>query len=1634
MRKKLLQFVFLLTFGLSLPLMSADAVDWMYPSCEQPTGSGSTPRLNGMRAARDLFFYNTGKIIDDSHIPSNCLGKISTGWFSNQTCYKNDCIKTYAGQQYPAHSGTLMDEFNFANGRNCGATACPPAPKARFSSTMYPFARSTANVQKGDHVRVLVYLHNNAEEQLYGDPNYENYSIKNANVELDWSNPDQVKATIDSNNASTVISTTNFPGLANAGLTFNPEKVTVSKLLPLGSNPFWQEYNVSSPHVSTTKETAEITFNRVYSSYVNVTLVYFDLEVIEADRAGMTVEKHAFTQAGRPLTPEQTHLQAGDTYSFQITANNTGNVALNNVTATDVLSPEFIFTGTHPGVSYNTSNRTVTLDFGTIPASSSVARSFNVIVDPATRIARLCNPRRGISSVTATGTAALTPATNISATATKICFPVDKADEVYDLVKSAEDLNGDPIPNGAILTPGQSFDYILAVQNNGIAPLYGVDLTDVLDSNLNFISTPSPSSVTYSAATHTVTLDFPSVGVGQTETLRFRVQVDPSTANGTQICNYAERPDPPNIGDDDIDSEDLNTPDDSTAFLDDDSNVFSKFLKPLGKRLFASIYGDAKLGGNSMPIGGARFSKNQEATPQKSNQFNDFKGDRNSLRDEVIPKDDSDVELNGDIPMPARALAVSNVICFTVQGGTGQGFDILKVIRDQSGLPFNPGHVLNNGDFFQYQIIVSNITGTGNITVTDVLPANFLYISSTPTATVTGQTLTWSVNPANGSTQTLLVGMQVDPTLNTNGNTIQVCNTATGVRGTVVEDSTVCIDVLGNGTGSGITITKEIYDDHGYPFPPGTILAPGTHFEYFLTITGTTNPVTVVDVLSPDLIFDYASGGGVYNAASHSVSWSITPTNPQLLHIGVLVDPNLSTPVQICNEATVDDGSGPVGSNQVCIDASGPGLSVTKEILDTNGLPFPAGQVLNPGQTFFYNIVISGTTVPINIIDVLDPNINYVSSFPTGNYNSSTHTLDWNFPPTNPQIVEIGVEVDPNLTGTVSICNEAEVDDSTTIVTSPQVCIDASDGGSGPVCGNNITEPPEECDDGNTISGDGCSATCTLESVCGNFIIEPPEQCDDGNTISGDGCSATCMTEGSGGGGGGGSAPSFPTAGICKQETSGTWSCQRAYPDWDLDNEQYLEYDECKEVCLEESKPGQDCEAECLAAWSKNSGYFPLCTPNDGSFSTEVTYLIPDVYRDWQELWDAQCEPVIIEEPPSCTTSCNYLDVEVQKEVKKTAVAVDEDANYVIAVTLKPKGDAKFVEIPVRGLNVYDVSIPGNSGWLWNRELADGVLDFELETDTTGQGKNYFYNTERIKVTNSKINLIIPYKMLTALSVEGSDTDVVSNVAFATVDYIAHYTEMVNGTSVNKTESKTLSPVCGDISDVNNFDSSLGDDASIQIIRPRVELSGGNLGIDSNENEDINDLGSGGNTETIPVLGNRPDVFSDMPKKSTDETLFGKSGFEAIADDSGVYFYDENLSLSGSHELDRSVTIVIEEGDLVINEDFTLEGDNFAAFIVQNGNIIIDKTVTKLDGLFIAEGGEIRSTGKSDKQLQISGSLVGDARHLIKNRKYIGIETMEAGISQAPQPSIVINFDWRLLENTPPALEDFLGSDWGQPE
>jgi len=69
-------------------------------------------------------------------------------------------------------------------------------------------------------------------------------------------------------------------------------------------------------------------------------------------------------------------------------------------------------------------------------------------------------------------------------------------------------------------------------------------------------------------------------------------------------------------------------------------------------------------------------------------------------------------------------------------------------------------------------------------------------------------------------------------------------------------------------------------------------------------------------------------------------------------------------------------------------------------------------------------------------------------------------------------------------------------------------------GGTPPIyqCGDGIDNDGslEQCDDGNTVSGDGCSDLCVIE-FCGDEIVNNiVEECDDGNDDDTDGCKSDC--------------------------------------------------------------------------------------------------------------------------------------------------------------------------------------------------------------------------------------------------------------------------------------------------------------------------------------------------------------------------------------------------------------------------------------------------------------------------------------------------------------------------------------------
>jgi cysteine-rich repeat protein len=129
-----------------------------------------------------------------------------------------------------------------------------------------------------------------------------------------------------------------------------------------------------------------------------------------------------------------------------------------------------------------------------------------------------------------------------------------------------------------------------------------------------------------------------------------------------------------------------------------------------------------------------------------------------------------------------------------------------------------------------------------------------------------------------------------------------------------------------------------------------------------------------------------------------------------------------------------------------------------------------------------------------------------------------------------PYPITVDVRVDDELSAIVDaadgdVCIEGEHETN-------DVDVLCAGGDNEPECGNGRFEEGEQCDDGNTRSGDGCSRSCVEEegwicrfepsecvyddgatAECGNGRIEVGEECDDGNYRSGDGCSDRCYEE-----------------------------------------------------------------------------------------------------------------------------------------------------------------------------------------------------------------------------------------------------------------------------------------------------------------------------------------------------------------------------------------------------------------------------------------------------------------------------------------------------------------------------------------
>jgi uncharacterized repeat protein (TIGR01451 family) len=1358
----------------------------------------------------------------------------------------------------------------------------------------------------------------------------------------------------------------------------------------------------------------------------------------------------------------------GDAITYTLHAFNTGNTTLNNLVLTDVLNQNVQYEGsTSPNVSYNVSTHTVTATFATVPVNTQVSAQFTVSVkETALTGIGICNE--------ATGTA-----NNLTVTSNSVCHYI--VDEEVSLTKTAN------IPAGTPVDPGQILTYTISATNNTAGPL-DIIVTDPLDSFLQFIGT-SNSNLTYDAGTHTVSIAFDNVAATTTVYASFQAQVlDPGVPNA-EVCN-------------EVSLVSANTSGNGGASGGNNTAFYE--IKSLFKNLLANAIGDQgeptawnpqrichpintgsstvdfTLVKNSVPAPNTTLTPgdtiaytitatntgtttlnplvitdvlnvNVEFPTQFTTVFYDptthtvtktfpnvAPGASVTAQFYVVIKDTATTGIGicNEATGTANNLTVtSNGVCHYI---VDEEVSLTKTSDVPAGTPVDPGQILT------YTISATNNTVDPlNILVTDPLDSLLEFVGST-NSNLTYDTTTHTVSVLFNNVaplETIFASFQAK-VLDPGAPNTEVCNEVSLV-------STSAGD-LNNGVWENITKTIK------------SIFSPLKNL--FKSLTSSVFDIRTLELLTANSLNDN-QGGGISAFIPERICHPITQPGGGTLLLEKTSDP---TP-----GSTVSTGDTVLYKVQI---TNNSGTDITETILDPlgSGLSFLAAGTVSSSDTGATGSISFDTTTSL-----LSLNINNLGN------------NEW-------MIFEFNAEVIAANDGT-QVCNQANITDLTgQIYESENICLTVYNGGTG---GNTFIEksvsPTGVIANGDTltytirmtsdettafstilndtldshliylgneiittantgitglITHDGSATGGLVELTVNNLsngwiafsfdvLVEgagtSAQICNqaseiDGNLFSNIVCSST-----DGGGPGPGPGQTISTIGICTDLVNGSVTCRKHTPHPSFGEEPYQTWRECAKNSTKEDLK------ICTHDWAAAVGLLAIgeCHPDDIVSNQTIGMWNPyNGYYVWNGGLSDENNECNTSIPDPCTP-CNEIEGKIVKTTSTLAVAKEENAHYTTILSLE-KTEPTGANIKITGIKVYDLTIPAESGWIYDHAMT-GSNDWTWNGTPDYPASNYFeFSGESFDLLDNE-TFVIDYEMETALTIK-ADTAQVKNVAFAVIEYQIEQSEGIWSNASTFYVGNPSIEDCQDLTILDIIDASTsteGTSATVKIVRPFVEVrGGGNVGVqkldDTTENpfgglqtggefEDTLSTGeilTGEETENITETENLWDIYEGQTSDTAE--LFGTT-WQTTPDNSGVYFAENNVILTTENASDfvgSSKTFVIT-GTLTIESDF--EPTVFGAFIADQ--IIIDKDVEKMIGVFIADTGQIISPEISYKQLVVSGSLMGDATDLLAKRKFIG-EHPETQL----QPSIKIDYDIRLIDATPPALELFLSEDWTQ--
>ncbi|MCD8396217.1 MAG: DUF11 domain-containing protein, partial [Lachnospiraceae bacterium] len=220
----------------------------------------------------------------------------------------------------------------------------------------------------------------------------------------------------------------------------------------------------------------------------------------------------------------------------------------------------------------------------------------------------------------------------------------------------------------------------------------------------------------------------------------------------------------------------------------------------------------------------------------------------------------------------------------------------------------------------------------------------------------------------------------------------------------------------------------------------GDNVSVGDQITYAITYYNHTN--TVADVTITDDLIDgvtYVDGsatdGGVYDATTHTVNWTIKDVAPYtggVVYLTVEVTEDALIVTQVENDAVVTIGGDPYTTNLVVHPVDDDPQDPVKSVDVGDGATVYTGDKLTYTIEYYNNL---GTSATVTITDELDSDVKYVSSSNGGVYDSDTHTVTWTIEDVSAyttDTVTLKVKVKSGATGTITNTANVQIADGET--------------------------------------------------------------------------------------------------------------------------------------------------------------------------------------------------------------------------------------------------------------------------------------------------------------------------------------------------------------------------------------------------------------------------------------------------------------------------------------------------------------------------------------------------------------------------------------------------------------------------